>query len=197
MAALIMSTVRPRRVCGALIGLVFLSVFHAAPVLGAILTRQEFSGNFTRVSASPFLTNIVPNKSEYSGFVAYSEDGTLSDWEVNVNELDLNLNPDSSLDFNPAPNLNFELSFGSNWNLVVDFGIAFDAPRYTLQRTEGASITLTGESGRAGGYTYTDPGVNITLSSSNTSVPEPTSLLGLLLGVGGIAVSRKASKSKA
>ncbi len=185
-----------RSICGALIGFVFLSVFHATPVLGAILTRQEFSGNFTRVSASPFLTNIVPNKSEYSGFVAYSEDGTLNDWEVNVNELNLNLNPDSTLDINLTPNVNFELSSESNWNLVVDFGIAFDAPRYTLQRTDGASITLTGESGLAGGYIYTDTDASITLSSSKTSIPEPTSLLGLLFGVGGIAVFRKASKTK-
>ncbi|BAZ18890.1 hypothetical protein NIES4071_107750 (plasmid) [Calothrix sp. NIES-4071] len=80
---------------------------------------------------------------------------------------------------------------------MVDFGIAFDAPRYTLERTSGASLTLTGEVGRAGGYIYTDPGANITLSSSKTSVPEPASLLGLLFGAGGIAVYRKSSKSKA
>ncbi|BAZ18889.1 hypothetical protein NIES4071_107740 (plasmid) [Calothrix sp. NIES-4071] len=90
------STVRQIKFCVALIGLVAGSVFHAAPVLGAILTRQEFSGDFTRVSVSPFLENIVPDKSEYSGFVAYSDDGTLSDWEVNVNDLNLNLNADSS-----------------------------------------------------------------------------------------------------
>ncbi|QFS52142.1 hypothetical protein GXM_09636 [Nostoc sphaeroides CCNUC1] len=41
-----------------MIGLVVASVFHATPVLGAILTRQEFSGDFTLVDAtSPFLTN--------------------------------------------------------------------------------------------------------------------------------------------
>jgi hypothetical protein len=109
----------------------------------------------------------------------------------------LNLNLGSTLDVNFGPNVNFELSSGSNWNLVVDFGIAFDAPRYTLERTSGSEITLTGEVGRAGVYIYNDPTANITLSSSNTSIPEPTSLLGLLFGVGGIAVSRKASETKA
>ena len=192
-----MSQVRSPKVCITLIGLVLLSVFHATPVLGAILTRQKFSGDFNLVSVSPLLENILPDKSEYSGFVAYSEDGTLSDWELNLNELNLNLNQDSTLDVNLTPNVNFELSSGSNWNLVVDFGIAFDAPRYTLERTSSSSITLTGESGLAGGYIYNDKSANITLSSSNTSVPEPTSLVGLLFGVGVIAVSRKTSKTKA
>jgi len=55
---------------------------------------------------------------------------------------------------------------------------------------------LTGEVGRAGTYIYQDSAANITLSSSSTSVPEPTSLLGLLFGVGAIAVSKKAGKTK-
>ncbi|BAZ14841.1 hypothetical protein NIES4071_67110 [Calothrix sp. NIES-4071] len=189
-----MSTLRPQ-ICVSLIGFALLSAFHATPALGAILTRQEFSGDFTLVDVSPFLTNILPKKSEYSGKVAYSEDGTLSDWQLVVNELNLNLNSDSTLGANLTPNVNFELSSGSNWNLVIDFGIAFDAPRYTLERT-GSSITLTGESGLAGGYIYTDPSANITLSSSKTSVSEPTSLLGLLFGTAGIAF-RKTSKTKA
>lgn len=189
-----MSTVRPQRVGIALIGFALLSAFHATPVLGAILSKQEFSGDFSLVDVSPSLTNILPKKSEYSGFVAYSEGGTLSDWQLVVNKLNLNLNPDSSLDVNLTPNVNFELSSESNWNLVTDFGIAFDAPRYTLERKDGA-ITLTGELGLAGGYTYTDPRANITLSSSKTSVPEPSSLLGLLFGAAGIAVFKKANKA--
>ncbi len=87
-----MNQVRLPKVSVALIGLVVASVFHATPVLGAILTRQEFSGDFTLVDAtSPFLTNSLPKESEYSGFVVYSESGTLSDWELSVNNLDLNL----------------------------------------------------------------------------------------------------------
>ncbi|QSJ16659.1 PEP-CTERM sorting domain-containing protein [Nostoc sp. UHCC 0702] len=195
-----MNQVRPPKVRVALIGLLLASVFHATPVLGAILTRQEFSGDFTLVDASSILESFLPDNSEYSGFVVYSEDGTLSDWEVNVNNLDLNLNPDSTLDnifTSLTPNVNFELSSESNWNLVVDFGIAFDAPRYTLERTSGSEITLTGELGLAGGYIYKDSNANIILSSSSTSIPEPTTLLGLLFGVGGIAVSKKARATKA
>ncbi|BDI16276.1 hypothetical protein ANSO36C_20780 [Nostoc cf. commune SO-36] len=192
-----MNQVRSPKVCVALIGLVVASVFHATPVLGAILTRQEFSGDFALIDATtPFLRSLLPDKSEYSGFVVYSEDGTLSDWEVNVNELNLNLNQGST-DVNSGPNVNFELSSGSNWNLVVDFGIVFDAPRYTLERTSGSEITLTGEVGRAGVYIYNDPTANITLSSFKKSIPEPTSLLGLLFGLGGIAVSKKAGGTKA
>jgi hypothetical protein len=193
-----MNQVRPREVRIALIGLVLASVFHATPVLGAILTKQEFLGDFTLVDATtPLLKNFLPDKSEYSGFVVYSEDGTLSDWEVNVNKLNLNLKLDSTLNVNSTPDVDFQLDSGSNWNLVVDFGIAFDAPKYTLERTSSSEITLTGEVGRAGTYIYQDSAANITLSSSSTSVPEPDSLLGLLFGVGAIAVSRKAGKTKA
>ncbi|WP_152591791.1 hypothetical protein [Nostoc sphaeroides] len=122
--------------------MVVASVFHATPVLGAILTRQEFSGDFTLVDAtSPFLTNSLPFESEYSGFVVYSESGTLSDWELSVNNLELNLKRGSTNGGNLTPNVDFELDSGSNWNLVVDFGIAFDAPRYTLEKTSAYSLT--------------------------------------------------------
>ncbi|WP_292822748.1 PEP-CTERM sorting domain-containing protein [Nostoc sp. JL33] len=97
---------------------------------------------------------------------------------------------------NLTPDVDFELDSRSNWNLVVDFGIAFDAPRYTLEKTSSSEITLMGEVGRAGTYIYQDSAANIIQSSSSTSVPEPTSLLGLLFGVGAIAVSRKAGKTK-
>ncbi|MGJ5632632.1 PEP-CTERM sorting domain-containing protein [Nostoc sp. CALU 1950] len=191
-----MNQVRLPKVSVAVIGLVVASVFYTTPVLGAILTRQDFSGDFALVDASsPFLENFLPEESEYSGFVVYSEDGILSDWELSVNNLDLNLQPSfNSGDL--SPNVDFELDSRSNWNLVVDFGIAFDAPRYTLEKTSSSEITLTGEVGRAGTYIYQDSAANITLSSSSTSVPEPTSLLGLLLGVGAIAVSKKADETK-
>ncbi|QSJ14716.1 PEP-CTERM sorting domain-containing protein [Nostoc sp. UHCC 0702] len=192
-----MNQVRLPKLHVALIGLVVASILHATPVLGAILTRQDFSGDFTLVEANPLLTNFLPEESEYSGFVVYSEDGTLSDWELSVNNLDLNLNPGSILGGGLTRNVNFELDSESNWNLVVDFGIAFDAPRYTLERISGSEITLTGEVGRAGTYTYQDSAANIIVSSSSTSIPEPTSLLGLLFAVGGIAVSKKAGETKA
>ena len=192
-----MNQVRPLKVSVALIGLLLANVFHATPVLGAILTKQEFSGDFTLVDASPFLEKVLPKESEYSGFVVYAEDGTLNDWELNVSNLDLNLNPGSTNGGDLTRNVNFELDSGSNWNLVVDFGIAFDAPRYTLERTSSSEISLTGEVGRAGTYIYQDSAANITVSSSSTSIPEPTSLLGLFFGVSAIAASKKAGETKA
>lgn len=192
-----MNQVRPPKVSVALIGLLLASVFHATPVLGAILTKQEFSGDFTLVDASPFLENVLPKESEYSGFVVYAPDGTLNDWELNVSNLDLNLNPGSTNGGDLTRNVNFELDSGSNWNLVVDFGIAFDAPRYTLERTSSSEISLTGEVGRAGTYIYQDSAANLTVSSSSTSIPEPTSLLGLFFGVSAIAASKKAGETKA
>ncbi len=80
---------------------------------------------------------------------------------------------------------------------MVDFGIAFDAPRYTLERSL-SEISLTGEVGLAGGYVYTDAAANITtLSTSSIPVPEPSAQLGLLFGAGALAIFRKASKTKA
>jgi hypothetical protein len=190
-----MNQVRFPKVSVAVIGLVVATGLYTTPVLGAILTRQEFSGDFTLVDASPFLTNFLPFESEYSGFVVYSESGILSDWELSVNNLDLNLNPGFTNGGDLTPDVDFELDSVSNWNLVVDFGIAFDAPRYTLERTSSSEITLTGEVGRAGTYIYQDSAANITLSSSSTSIREPTSLLGLLFGAVGIAVRRKAAGS--
>ncbi|MEH2394240.1 MAG: hypothetical protein V7K21_22120 [Nostoc sp.] len=63
-----MNQVRPPKVSVVLIGLLLASLFHAAPVLGAILTKQEFSGDFTLIDANPFLENVLPKESEYSGF---------------------------------------------------------------------------------------------------------------------------------
>jgi hypothetical protein len=169
-------------IVGSLVGI----IFPIAPSLGAVLTRQEFSGSFTLVNNSPLLTDTLPESANYLGFVVYDEDSTLRDWGVNVDELDLSLNPDSTMT-GLAPNVNFEFSSDVNWDLVIDFGIAFDAPRYTLQRVSEEEITLVGELGLAGGYTYTDSAANVTLTTSNTSgtsVPEPGTVLGTILAFG-------------
>ncbi len=198
-----MSQIRQRLVNFTLISFLLGSVFHASPALGAILTKQEFTGDFTLVDSSPLLENTLPEKSEYSGFVVYEEDGTLRDWEVNVNELNLNLNPDpispdptlpdAPFPNESTPNVNFELSSLSNWNLIIDFGIAFDAPRYTLERTSGSEINFIGEVGLAGGYSYTDSTAKIIQSSSKTSVPEPSTILATILasGAGASLLKRK------
>ena len=169
-------------IVGSLVGI----IFPIAPSLAAVLTRQEFSGSFTLVNNSPLLTNTLPESAKYSGFVVYDEDSTLRDWNVNVDELNLSLNPDSTMT-GLAPNVNFEFSSDVDWDLVIDFGIAFDAPRYSLQRVSNSEITFTGELGLVGGYTYTDSAPNITLTTSNTSgtsVPEPGSVLGTILAFG-------------
>lgn len=170
-------------IVGSLVGI----IFPIAPSLGAVLTRQEFSGSFTLVNNSPLLTDTLPESAEYLGFVVYDEDSTLRDWGVNVDELDLSLNPDSTSMTGLAPNVNFEFSSAVDWDLVIDFGIAFDAPRYTLQRVSEEEITLDGQLGLLGGYTYTDSAANVTLTTSNTSgtsVPEPGTVLGTILAFG-------------
>jgi hypothetical protein len=169
-------------IVGSLVGI----IFPIAPSLGEVLTRQEFSGSFTLVNNSPLLTDTLPESANYLGFVVYDEDSTLRDWGVNVDELDLSLNPDSTMT-GLAPTVNFEFSSAVDWDLVIDFGIAFDAPRYTLQRVSEEEITLGGQLGQVGGYTYTDSAANITLTTSNTSstsVPEPGTVLGTILAFG-------------
>ncbi|MEL7036861.1 MAG: PEP-CTERM sorting domain-containing protein [Cyanobacteria bacterium J06592_8] len=160
----------------------------------AQLIRQEFEGNFDLFDVSSILENTIPDNSDYSGFVLYSENGTLEDWEVNVNELDLTLNPNSGrnpgLGSDLIPDISFDLASPSSWDLSVDFGIAFDAPRFTVER-EASEITFTGELGLAGGYVYSDPSATITQTSiPTTSVPEPGTLLGLL-AVGGLGFATK------
>ena len=179
-----MSQVPLRLVSVTLASLLLGSLFSAAPALGAMLTRQEFEGDLTLIENSPLLENTLPDKSEYSGLVVYEEDGTLRDWKLIVDELELNLDPDSILgdDFvSLTPTVDFELFSETDWNLVIDFGIAFDAPRYTLERMSGSEIIFTGEVGLAGGYVYIDPAATITLSTSDTSVPEPATILGIIL----------------
>ena len=182
---------------GSLIGI----VVPITPALGEVLTRQEFSGNFTLVDSSDLLKDILPESSEYFGFVVYDEDNTLRDWGVNVDELNLSLSPDSTLTgLDPTlpglqPDVDFEFSSAVNWDLIIDFGIAFDAPKYSLRR-ESEEITFTAAVGLAGGYTYTDPAANVILTTSdtsNTSVPEPATVLGTILafGAGASVLKRK------
>ncbi len=172
------------------VGLIF------SPTANAQLIRQEFEGNFSLINVSPLLENSVPDNSDYSGFVAYSENGTLEDWEVILNELDLNLNPDSTLDgglgLDLRPDVSFELFSPLNWNLLIDFGIAFDAPRYSLERNV-SEITFTGELGLAGVYVYQDTSATITQTITQTSTPEPGTILALL-AVGGLGLIAKQKK---
>jgi hypothetical protein len=166
-------------IIGSLVGI----VFPLTPALGVVLTRQEFSGSFTLVNSSDLLRDTLPESAQYLGFVVYEEDSTLRDWGVNIDELGLSLSPDSTM-AGLVPNVNFEFSSAVDWDLVIDFGIAFDAPRYSLQRVSNSEITFTGELGLVGGYTYTDSAPNVTLTTSNTSatsVPEPTTVFGTIL----------------
>ncbi|OZH51941.1 hypothetical protein AFK68_27575 [Hydrocoleum sp. CS-953] len=160
------------------VGLVF------SPTANAQLIRQEFEGSFSRTQVSPLLTNFSPEDTDYSGFVLFSEDGTLEDWQISVDGLELDLESGLTLDGGLGPDLiptiSFDLSSPSDWDLSVDFGIAFDAPRYTLQRN-ASKFTFIGEVGRAGGYTYQDSSI------TQTSVPEPGTILGIL-AVGGLGL---------
>jgi hypothetical protein len=148
-------------------------VFGASPALATVLTRQDFNGNFTLVDSMSIGTPF-PESTDYSGFVVYDENNSLLDWAINVDELDLQLDPDSAQ--------RAEITFEENsfdWDLTIDFGIAFDAPIYILQRSADTGITFDfmafGPS-----FNYADPEPNITIANSpGTSVPEPATVLAL------------------
>ena len=167
-------------------------------VLGATVVRQDFTGNATLVEPSPQVTEFItlPEESAYSGFILYEEDGTLLDWELDVEQPSLSLNPDSTLDSGLtelSPTVDFSLSSAEDWSLVVDFGIAFDAPRYTLERTSD-EIAITSELGLIGAYTYVDSDSTIDLISSDTSntVPEPATIFGIIAACGmGISLLKR------
>ena len=157
--------------------------FCASSALGITLTRQDFSGNFTLVDSTTF-GEPFPESTEYSGFVAYDEKNSLLDWKVDVKELNLSLNPDSN-DFGLTPDTTFTLSSLSNWDLRIDFGIAFDAPLYTLQR-DSTKINFSRES-FGGFFNYSDPAANIKV----TQVPEPSTIFGSLAFLSTIIILKK------
>ncbi|MGK7941633.1 MAG: PEP-CTERM sorting domain-containing protein [Crocosphaera sp.] len=177
------------------LGIISLSLMISLPA-NAQLTRQEFDGNFSRIEVSPFLVNFSPENSDYSGFILYKDNGILEDFAITIDGLDLNLTPDSALDRELGddliPTISFDFSSASDWDLSIDFGIAFDAPRYTLSRYD-SDINFVGELGLAGGYTYQDSSANINLSS----VPEPLTILGAATAVAfGTGFKRKLAKAK-
>lgn len=155
--------------------------------LGTSLITQEFTGNLNLVDSSPMIEN-PQEESAYSGFIVYDHDGNLVDWELNLKELNLNLNPDSTID-DLTPTIDFQLSSALDWDLRVDFGIAFDASLYTLARND-SEIVFTETLGLTGGNTYADtnPVISLTSDNSNTSVPESSNIWGLVLA-GGIGTS--------
>ncbi len=133
------------------VGLVF------SPAANAQLIRQEFEGNFSRTTVSPLLENTTPDNSDYSGFVLFSENGTLEDWQISVDGLGLDLDPDSTLGGGLGPDLiptiSFDLSSPSDGDLSVDFAIAVDAPRFTDEiATSGSQAFLQNISHQLSGW---------------------------------------------
>ncbi len=155
----------------------FLSTFFLISPANAQLIKQEFEGNFSRTQVSPLLTSLTPENSDYSGFILYDNNGILEDWSLNIDELGLSLDPDSTLGGGLGngliPTISFDFSSSSDWDLSIDFGIAFDAPRYTLGRDD-LELSFIGELGLSGGYTYQDSSATI----NQSSVPEPLTILG-------------------
>jgi hypothetical protein len=161
-------------------------------LLGASLITQEFTGNLSLVNSSPGIQNPA-EESAYSGFIVYDDNGNLVDWELNLTELNLNFNPNSTVD-DLTPTVDFQLASASDWDLRVDFGIAFDAPLYTLARND-SEIVFTETLGLVGVTTYADFNPTVSVSSdedNNASVPESNNIWGLVLacGVGALALKR-------
>ena len=82
-----------------LIGLLFPSTANAQFI------KQDFKGNFELLGVSPLLEDSIPEKTNYSGFITYDQQGMLQDWEIKVNRLGLMLDPDSSLSRGLGPDL--------------------------------------------------------------------------------------------
>jgi hypothetical protein len=159
-------------------------------LLGASLITQEFTGNLSLVNSSPGIQNPA-EELPYSGFIVYDDGGNLVDWEIDVgSEI---LNPDSKFQ-ELTPTIDFQLASASDWDLRVDFGIAFDAPLYTLARND-SEIVYSADAGLIGGVSYSDSNPIISVSSdedNNASVPESNNIWGLVLacGVGALALKR-------
>jgi hypothetical protein len=159
--------------------------FAASPALATVLTRQDFNGNFTLVD-SRSLGDPFPESTGYSGFVLYDENDSLLDWAINVDELDLQLDPDSA----QTADVTFEEN-SLDWTLRIDFGIAFDAPLYTIQRSADTGITFDFMAfGPFASYADSAPNIAIT-NSPRTSVPEPSTLLALFTFVAAIPILKK------
>ena len=141
------------------------------------------------------MTVFPPESADYSGFVAYDEAARLLDWEINVEELDLSLNSASN-DLDLMPDITFDLSSLSNWDLKIDFGIAFDAPLFELQR-DTTTINFS-QTSLIGLTAYSDPDANINVTSTDTdpSVPEPSAILGSLAFLSTLTILKKYQLTK-
>jgi hypothetical protein len=155
-------------------------VFGASPALATILTRQEFNGNFALVelfTSSIYIGQNFPRSTDYSGFVVYDENDNLIDWAIAVEALDFQLDPDSA----QTADITFEENSSDDWNLRIDFGIAFFVdPLFNLQRSADTRITLEGIYPWSVSYVFSDPQSNISITDLHTtSVPEPSTVLAL------------------
>ena len=148
----------------------------ASPALAATITRQDFNGNFTLLDSTS-IADPFPESTDYSGFVTYDENNSLVDWAIDVEELNLSLNPDSN-NFD-TPDVTFDLSSESNWDLRIDFGIAVDAPLYEIER-DSTEINFVANLGLTGAATYVDSDASIDVTSTNTTVPEPSTIFASL-----------------
>lgn len=174
------------------VGLLGFSLLLSAPA-NAQSIKQEFEGNFSLVNSSPLLTRFLPDNTDYSGFILYDEEGQLQDFVINLDALNLNLTPESTLGGTDLiPTISFDFLSSSNWDLVIDFGIAFDAPLFSLNR-DNSQLSFDGLVGLAGGYQYLDTSPTINVSS----IPEPLTLTGVGTALAfGIFFKRSLSKNE-
>ncbi len=89
----------------------------------------------------------------------------------------VSINPDSN-NFG-TPDVTFDLSSEFDWDLRIDFGIAADAPLYTIER-DSTEINFVANLGLTGAATYVDSAASIDVTSTNTTVPEPSTVFASL-----------------
>ncbi|MDJ0631781.1 MAG: hypothetical protein QNJ34_01195 [Xenococcaceae cyanobacterium MO_188.B29] len=89
----------------------------------------------------------------------------------------MSINPDSN-NFG-TPDVTFDLSSEFDWDLRIDFGIAADAPLYTIER-DSTEINFVANLGLTGAATYVDSAASIDVTSTNTTVPEPSTIFASL-----------------
>lgn len=153
-------------------------------------TKQEFSGTFNFVEGND---QAYPPSSEYSGFISYTDDGSLVDWEMNVPAISLFLTPI----FSPERTV-FNFNSPTNWDLFIDFGIAVDRPGYDLAR-DGSTLSFFGipGGGLANNYfMYSDISSDFNSTPSINNVPEPMSIFGSLISLGFGIVWKKINKKQ-